>query len=198
MNFRKMLADFHPELKEKYASRQYELAQKIIAKKLTLKVSQPVLAFFMGVSYDRYLDMESGSVNVPVKDYELALEKVENLIRTETEPEFIEAIYKFPSFAMRQSKEPVKGAVLFNNKHDFFGSVKLNLKEAEKEKVMLKKSNIPVKKLNVNSFFNRELNETDVYINEMNNGSHNKGIKRVAKTSFELKEDVTSEMPISA
>lgn len=198
MNFRKMLADFHPELKEKYASRQYELAQKIIAKKIALKVSQPVLAFFMGVSYDKYLDMESGSINVPVEDYELALENVENLVRTETEPKFIETISKYPSFAMKQPKEPVEAAILFNVKYGSFEDMKWNFKKAENQKIILEKSNILEKELNVKTFFNREMSKVDVYVSEMNNNSNNQGIEKVAVYSFELKEEAIGEMPVSA
>lgn len=71
-----MLADFHPELKKKYDSKQYLLAQKIIGRKLALKINQSKMASLMALSYEKYLEMESGSVDISVEDYEMALEKI--------------------------------------------------------------------------------------------------------------------------
>lgn len=71
-----MLADLHPELKKKYDSKQYLLAQKIIGRKLALKINQSKMASLMALSYEKYLEMESGSVDISVEDYEMALEKI--------------------------------------------------------------------------------------------------------------------------
>jgi len=200
MNFRKMLADLHPELKEKYASEQYVLAQKIIGKKLSLKVSQPVLASLMGVSYDKYLDMESGSIHVPVVDYQLALIKVEGLTRTEIDPEFIDVISKFSSFVMKQSKDSIEENILFNVKDNSLDELNWRLKHNEITQIILKAQTDLVKDLkswSLNLNVEPGLDEEELLVSKMVNNL-NKGIQETAKYSFELKEEFISGIPISA
>jgi hypothetical protein len=67
-------------LDKKYKSRHYELSTLFIKKKLDLKISQYKMSQLMGLSLNNYLEMEFGSTEIPVKDYEEALKNLENNI----------------------------------------------------------------------------------------------------------------------
>lgn len=200
MSFRKMFADLHPELKEKYASEQYKLAQVIIAKKLALKVSQPVLASLMGVSYDKYLDMENGSLYVSVDDYKLALETIKDLTRTEVEPEFIEKISKFPSFVMKAEKEPVQimEKASFNIKQDFRNELTLSPKSVNAHCIVLPSMMKELKVNGISEIFSKEVLEDELQAGKMINNAYKKGIEKAARYSFDFKEEFSSEISISA
>lgn len=119
-----MLAEIHPKLNEKYKSKQYSLAQKIISKKLSLKVSQRALSSLMGLPYSKYLQMESGSIEIPIEDYEMALKKVEKLDRNTLKPTYLipaytDKISEYPTYKINiDNEETIDKGIVFNNQQD--------------------------------------------------------------------------------
>lgn len=73
LNIHDLISGLYPDLGEKYNSSQYKLSEKIIGKKLELKLTQLQMAYLMNITFDKYLEMEKGSTDIPVSDYELAL-----------------------------------------------------------------------------------------------------------------------------
>ena len=79
LNIRDLISGLYPDLGEKYNSSQYKLSKQIIGRKLELNLTQLQMSYLMKMSFDKYLEMEKGSTEIPVSEYEIALESLSNI-----------------------------------------------------------------------------------------------------------------------
>ena len=79
LNIRDLISGLYPDLGEIYNSSQYKLSKQIIGRKLELNLTQLQMSYLMKMSFDKYLEMEKGSTEIPVSEYEIALESLSNI-----------------------------------------------------------------------------------------------------------------------
>lgn len=85
MNLTEFISNLYPDLSEKYNSDQYRLSEEIISKKLKLKLTQMEMSNLIGISFDKYLEMEDGSINIEVSHYQSVLDKLKEYEKLESE-----------------------------------------------------------------------------------------------------------------
>ena len=78
VRMRDIISSEHPELKKKYNSKQYFLSEELMRLKLKNKLSQLEMASFLGISLDKYLSIEAGSLEISVEEYESLLKTLED------------------------------------------------------------------------------------------------------------------------
>lgn len=83
MNLTEFISNLYPDLSEKYNSYQYRLSEEIISKKLKLKLTQMEMSNLIGTSFDKYLEMEDGSINIEVSYYQSVLDKLKEYEKTD-------------------------------------------------------------------------------------------------------------------
>lgn len=105
LNIHDLISGLYPDLGEKYNSSQYKLSEKIIGKKLELKLTQLQMSYLMNISFDKYLEMEKGSTDIPVSDYELALNSLSNISAEElsANSHLPEGPVQYPDFVFKIS-----------------------------------------------------------------------------------------------
>lgn len=99
MNFKELISELG--LEAKYQSRQYELSKIFIEQKLALKVPQTTMALLMEVSFDKYLEMEKGSIEIPENVYEEALKKLKSKQGSNFDTSISKDLVKYSEFVFK-------------------------------------------------------------------------------------------------
>lgn len=80
-----ILANSFPDLKDSFYSKQFELSEKLIEKRMDLNLPFEKMAEVVGLSVDEYINYEYGSNSIPIEDY---YEKINIINKFQIEKEF--------------------------------------------------------------------------------------------------------------
>lgn len=128
MNFKELLAKI--DKKGKYSSPQYEKSREFIRLKLENDLTQFEMAKAIGVSFEKYIEMESCSLEISVEQYEEALLKFNEYLLKKaaydklndtSANKLVEVEKRFSNFAFKtlEVEQDIDDAIVINEKSAF-------------------------------------------------------------------------------